>query len=148
MKWEGYSKRSNSWESEENLTKSLIKEFESKKITNIIGKIMITFRFIIPTIVIIHEFISAVRRNATGVNYLVDFEKQEPQIFTSSDMCAEWRMKTIKFLENLIEYFPGDDAKECGTVSYKTAKGRIGKPIRVLCKFYNFQKIKGYKLFR
>lgn len=60
-------------------------------------------------------------------------------------MCDEWRMKTIKFLEDLIEYFPDDDAKKCGTVSYETAKGGIGKPIRVLCNFFNFQNMNGYR---
>lgn len=70
---------------------------------------------------------------------MVELKKQSPQTFSSTDMCTKWPIETIQFLEKLIKYVPNDEENDCGTISSPMTKAEIGKPIRVLCKYYNLQ---------
>lgn len=80
--------------------------------------------------------ISAVRHDNDGASYLVELNKQDPQIFSSTDMCAKWPEETIHFLEMSITYIPGaSEENNCDTISDQMTKSGIGKPQRVLCKF-------------
>lgn len=78
----------------------------------------------------------AVRRNINNVvDYLVRLKKEEPKVHSSFEMRKKWPEKTIKFLEKMIEYVPGNPEQvDDNTTNDQIVQTCIGMPIRVLCK--------------